>query len=322
MRSSAERFWKRLLATLLALALPLAGGCQRQADDLRVGTNVWIGYETLYLADQLGYYGGEPIRLVTMHNATEIQQALRAGVLEVATLTLDEALNLVQEGMDVRVIAVMDVSDGADALIAHPSIATLADLRGRRIGVESTAVGAVMLEGALQAAGLQPGDMEIVDMGVQEHGALFTAGRVDAVVTFEPVRSELLKQGGKVLFDSSRIPGRVVDVLVTTPQVARERAGTLRTLVAGHFRALGYFQAQPLQAAAVMSRRQGMTAEEIVKAYEGIHIPDLEGNRRYLSPPEPLVETSADSLAALMLQSRLLRRSVDVHGMAEDAFLP
>lgn len=322
MRSSTARSWKSIATVLLALSLALTAGCQRHADDLRVGTNVWIGYETLYLAEQLGYYGGEPVRLVTMHNATEIQQALRAGVLEVGSLTLDEALNLAQEGMDIRIIAVMDVSDGADVLIAHPSVETLADLRGRRIGVESTAVGAVMLEGALQAAGLQPGDVEVVDMGVQEHGAMFAAGKVDAVVTFEPVRSELLKQGGRVLFDSSRTPGRVVDVLVTTPQVARDRADALRTLVAGHFRALDHFRGAPLQAAALMSRRQGMAAEEIVAAFEGIHIPDLAENRRYLAAPEPLIEKSAASLAALMLQSRLLQRSIDVHGMADDAFLP
>jgi len=42
----------------------------------------------------------------------------------------------------------------------------------------------------------------------------FKKRQVDAIVTFEPVKSELLSSGANILFDSHQIPGRIVDVLV------------------------------------------------------------------------------------------------------------
>lgn len=309
------------LAALL-LSLTALSGCQQAEQPLRVGTNIWVGYESLYLAQSKGYLDGSPIQLITMHNATEVKQSLREGTLEAATLTLDETLGLVQDGIDLEVVLVMDTSNGADVLMARPEIAALHDLKGKRVGVESTAVGALMLQAALDAAGLAPTDVEVVDMGIHEHFAAYREGRVDAVVTFEPVRSELLKVGARVLFDSSRIPGRVIDVLVTRPAVAQRHEAALKKLVAGHFRALGDLRDSPVEAAATMTRRQGMSAEEIVAAYEGLTIPDLAANRRYLAPGESPLRGSARSLARLMLDKGLLQRPVDVERLATDRFLP
>ncbi len=67
--------------------------------------------------------------------------ALRVGSLDLAGLTLDEALLLAQEGVPIAVIWVLNTSAGADALLAKPGITTLDALRGKRIGVEQTAVG-------------------------------------------------------------------------------------------------------------------------------------------------------------------------------------
>lgn len=317
---SLLRYALLLVPGLLALAI--LQGCEQARAPFRVGTNIWIGYESLYVAEHKGYFADKPIRLVTMHNATEIQQALRSGVLEAAALTLDETLNLLQEGVDIRVVLVMDSSHGADVLMATPEIATLADLRGKRIGVESTAVGAVMLQGALEAGGLTPADVQVIDMGIQQHIAAYLEGRVDAVVSFEPVRSELLKSGAKVLFDSSDIPDRVIDVLVTTGDVAKRHGDALEALVAGHFRALEDYRSSPIDTAVIMKRRQGMSPEEIVESYKGLRIPDLAENRRYLSAPSPVIEESAGHLARLMYEHRLLQREPDPKGIADDRFLP
>lgn len=109
---------------------------------LRIGTNTWPGYEPLYLARSLGYYEGSPITLVELTSASEVIHALRSGTLEGAALTLDEVLTLLDDGFDLKVVLVMDFSNGGDVLLAKPGIDSTADLRGKRIAVEYTAVGA------------------------------------------------------------------------------------------------------------------------------------------------------------------------------------
>ena len=117
------------------MAAALLGCSPRYQPPLTVGTNTWIGYEPLYLARDLGYYEGANLRLVELASTTQAMDALRVGSLDLAGLTLDEALLLAQEGVPIAVIWVLNTSAGADALLAKPGITTLDALRGKRIGV-------------------------------------------------------------------------------------------------------------------------------------------------------------------------------------------
>ncbi len=130
------------------------GGCSFGEPLLRLGAQPWPGYELLYLAREKGWLDGDAIRLVEMPSASDSIQALFAGALEGAALTLDEVLSVSAAGLSLKVVAVLDVSLGADVLLAQPRFRTLAELKGRRVGVENSATGALMLEGALAAAQL------------------------------------------------------------------------------------------------------------------------------------------------------------------------
>ncbi|MDT8991296.1 ABC transporter substrate-binding protein [Curvibacter sp. APW13] len=313
----------RLLCVGVALLLTFSlTGCDRPTEPFRVGTNVWIGYEPLYLAQDLGLYGNAPVRMVTLPNATEAQQALRAGVVEAAALTLDEALTMKQDGLDLRVIAVMDTSHGADVLLAKPTLRSLEQLKGKRVGVESTATGVLMLHEALAAVKLGVKDIDMVYLTVDQHEAAFREGRIDALVTFEPVRTQLLAQGAHVLFDSSRIPGRIVDVLVTTGANSSRYADTLRQLLLGHFQALERLQADPLKAAVHMTARQGLRAEQVVASFQGVRIPSVQDSREMLTgAPSPL-QRSAQQLQDVMLAHKMLAKPSVLDGMFDPSLLP
>jgi NitT/TauT family transport system substrate-binding protein len=259
---------------------------------------------------------------VTLSNATEVQRALRSGSLEAAALTLDEALTVKQDGFDISVVLVMDFSNGADVLLARPGIDTLADLRGKRVGVESSAVGAVLLHAALEATGLSIADIELVYLTIDEHRQAYESGAVDALVSFEPVRTQLMAAGARVLFDSSRIPERIVDVLVVTPAAAERHGEQLKALIKGHFAAIHYLREKPLEAAARMVEREGVSAASIVDAYQGLQIPDLADNRRLLQQGQPGLVEPTRRLAELMLQQQMLYRVPALEALFDDRWLP
>jgi NitT/TauT family transport system substrate-binding protein len=95
---------------------------------LSVGSNQWPGYEPLHLAEKLDLHDGYPIKLVELTSATDVMNAFKYGQLDVAALTLDEVLLLAEDVSDLIVFLVMDISNGADKLIAKFYIKTLADL--------------------------------------------------------------------------------------------------------------------------------------------------------------------------------------------------
>ena len=59
-----------------------------------LGTNVWPGYEPLYLARSLGYWDDSSVKLVEYSSASQVIRAFRNDAIHIAALTLDEVLLL------------------------------------------------------------------------------------------------------------------------------------------------------------------------------------------------------------------------------------
>lgn len=299
---------RRLFACLL-LAFAAGSGCERRpAEPLQVATNVWPGYEPLYLARQLRALDPARFRLVEMPNATDALRALRAGMVSAAALTLDETLTLLQEGVDLRIAVVLDVSNGADALVARPGLGSLRGLKGRRIGVEHSAVGAYMLARALERAGLDAQDVETVRVTENGHLEAYRSGAVDAVVTFDPSRSRLIALGAEPMFDSSQIPEEIFDVLVVRTEVLRAHPEVAPQLREAWFRALDHLQREPEDAARRMAPREGVDPSAFQASLRGLEFPNRDREQQLRSGA---LLAPARRLAETMLRHRLLKRPVD-----------
>jgi NitT/TauT family transport system substrate-binding protein len=237
-------------------------------------------------------------------------------------LTLDEALSLVQDDIDLRVILVMDFSQGADVVMAHPKVLNLQGLRGKKVAVENGAVGAVMLDATLEAAGLKIDDVQLISATMNEHVKSYRTGKAEVVVTFEPMRSELLKLGAHILFDSSKIPGRIVDVLVVRTAVMNKHRHSLEKLVSAHFKALQYQVQQPQDAANRIAPFLGVAVSDVLPQYNGLKLPDLLENHALLSGKIPGLRTQASNLADLLYRRKLLQRVVSVDQLIDSSYLP
>lgn len=297
-------------------------GCAAPEKPVRIGSNVWPGYEFLYLARESGFFPGNLVRLVELSSATACIQGLASGSLDGAGLTLDETLTAIASGQSLKVIAVLDISHGADVVLARPGISSLSELRGKRIGLEQSAVGAVLLDAALRKGGLSPKDVSLVHLGIEAHALAYTSGKVDALVTFEPVVTQLKAQKAVRLFDSAQIPGRILDVLAVRAEVASRNPVALRSLVAGHFRAREFFDKFPQASHAMISRRLKVAPGEVPGTYEGLQLPDVQENKSWLSGEKNRLETSAAALQEVMLAAELLPKAVDVSRLADARFLP
>jgi len=305
-----------------ALCLVLSSCTPRPEAPLNVASLVWPGYESLYLARSLGYYDHSGIRLVEMTSAANVSHSLRIGTVDAAAITLDEALTLMQDGVDLRVILVMDISHGGDVLMARPGITNLRALRGKRIGLENAGNGALMLDAVLQAGGLRAADIQQVPMRLGEQVAAYKAGKVDALVTFEPALGQLLQQGARILFDSTQIPDRILDVLVVRGAAIPAHRQTLKTLLAGHFKALDYLANHPGDASARMAPRLAVAPAAVLPQFSKIRLPDIPANNSFLGGATPRLQNTAALLAELMLQHHLLQHTVDVSQLADASLLP
>jgi len=318
-------FLRRILPAFLFLGLSLGLACcgDLPPPPLSIGTNVWPGYEPMYLARDMGWMAPHDGRMVEFEDSPEVMRALRFGAIDAAALTLDEALRLRADGVPLRIVLVMDQSNGADVLLARPGIKTLADLKGKRIGVEVGAVGSYMLHRALAKAGLSENSVHIVPMDVNAHEAAYRSGKVDAVVTFEPERTHLIAAGAHVLFDSSEIPGEIVDVLVVRPEALKRRHHRQWAHIMGAwFHALAYLHDHPEDAAKHMALRLRLTPQEVLAACRRLSFPDVQENRHLMQgSPAPLIQV-AGRMSVLMREHGLIAHQPDLDGLVDPGMLP
>ena len=316
-------FWNIVVLGLLAGALV---GCSSEpastsTPQARLGTNLWPGYEPFYLARELGILPSSQVQLVEYPSASEVIRGFRNGALDAAALTLDEVLLLAQNNIPVKVVLVLDISAGGDVIMARPEIERFEDLAGKRIGVESNALGAYVISRALELNGMALKDVRIEKVAVSGHEAAYRSGQVDAVVTFEPVRTALARHGAREIFSSKAIPGEIVDVLVVHEDYLNKHGAQVAAIVDSWFNALRYMDEQRPRAYRIIAERLKLTPVEVAASYQRLILADREVNRQQLSGDQALLGDTLKLLDRAMRDHLLLHREVDLSSLVADQIL-
>lgn len=306
-----------LRALGMVLALWLLTSCDRQP--LVVGIHPWIGYEPLYLAQEFGWLP-ETVQLRGGESASDSLRGLQTGELDAAALTLDEAFRLRAQGIKLIVIAVLNVSAGADVLMVRPEITSLGELIGQRIAVERSSVSELMLLKTLERAGLRRADVTLVDLPVDDQARAWQDGAIDAAVTYEPTASLLEHLGAVRLFDSRQLPDLIFDVLVVRQDRIAGREASLHGLVAAHFRGLKHLQSNRYDALYRIAARQQIGFEDVQRALSGVTLPNEQGNRLYLQKDSRFTR-AAEELMKLLTHYTLLPSEIK-NGWFDARFLP
>jgi len=312
----------RLMLVMGLLVLSLGACSEQPQDPLRVGTNTWPGYEPAYLARDLGYFEEAEVRLNEFDSATQTLRAFRNGTIEVAALTLDETAPLILDGIDLKIFLVADISGGGDAILARPGIQNIADLKGHKIGVESSALGAYVVARAMEIHGVPKGEVELVYMTINESEQAFSAGSIDALVTFEPYRSRLLRTGAVEIFSSREIPDEIVDVLVVRTEYADANPEKLTAFAQAWLKAAKFIVEQPQKAAEIISKRHGLSPAETLKSFEGLTFPDATMNGQMLAKDtDNGLAATARKLVSVMVEHNLLMDHVAVDEVLTDIYI-
>jgi NitT/TauT family transport system substrate-binding protein len=304
-------------AWLLLSCMP---ACKPKAEPpMRIAVNVWPGYEPLFLARRAGLLPEKDFRLVEFSSNSAGGRAFRNGEVEALCSTLDEVFYFAQSGMDPVILLVPDESNGAEVVLGRPGIRSMADLKGKRVAVELGAVETYTLTRALQNAGLSLADVTLVYAPMEEHLQDFESGAVDAVVTFEPMRSRLLALGAVKLFDSSQIPGEIVDVLAVRRDYMEAHPERMMELRHAWFAGLREMLRKPAEAVKFLAAREQVSAAEFETSLQGLRFPDEAENRMLLEGRRPRLLTSAERLKAVMLAAGLLHKNIDVKSLLRPA---
>ncbi|WP_126456621.1 ABC transporter substrate-binding protein [Sulfuriflexus mobilis] len=287
---------------------------------LRIASSVWPGYEPLYLARDLGYFDTTKVSLFELPSADITMEAFRNHSTDLATVTLDATLELIHDGTPLRILQIMDISHGGDAVMAAPHIKSLADLKGTRISIVNIPLGLYMLSRLLDKASLNRADVEVFPMSDSKQVSFYEQGNVDAVITFDPIKTHLAAKGMHVLFDSSDIPNEIFDILVVHEDIYQARRQELCDVVKQWHRTLDYMHTNKQDAARRISARLAINIEDYDAVMSGLILPSASDNQRLLGGEHPEILGAANTLSRIMFKEQQLSRLIDISPALDTTF--
>ncbi|TSE19853.1 ABC transporter, substrate-binding protein, aliphatic sulfonates family [Tepidimonas alkaliphilus] len=304
-----RRAWLRCVAlggSAAGLAAALSG-CGREPA-LTVAYHPWPGYAPLHLADSLGWWDDGQLRSLPTASATASHAALAEGRAQVAALTLDEVLLAHAQGLALRVVGLLNLSHGADVVLARAGFEHPARWRGARLGREAGALGELMALSWLEYADLGVHDVQMLTVRPDEHERAFMDGSVDLLVTYEPVATRLRALGARRLFDSSQLPAQrpIADVLAAHTGALRRQPRALRRLLRHTFQAQSHLLKLPVDARLRLAPWLGVAPAQVMATFRGLRLTRWHDNRHWLmGHPAPL-QQAAESLARFLFGVGLL----------------
>lgn len=290
---------KRVIPVLIGVLVIIAigsvafrGGLLRgqlpsqEVPTFKLSVNTWVGFGPFYLAKEKGFFQEEGVNvdIVVIDDVGQKKAALKSGRIDALGDTIDSFALALDEGVPATAIAQLDISNGADGILATEDVQSVRDLKGKKIAAQKNFVSEAFLNYLLVAEGMSPSDVQVIDMEAGAAGAAFVSGQVDAAVTFEPWLSKAKeRKGGKILVSSAQYPDILVDVLLVNKDYLRKNKDVIKGVLRAWFRAVQYAQQNPQEANAIMAKYYNVSSEGYAEFLPGLKWPSYEENLQYFS---------------------------------------
>jgi NitT/TauT family transport system substrate-binding protein len=184
---------------------------------IAVGGKASFYYLPLTLAEQLGYFTSEglEVEISDFAGGARALQAVVGGSADVVSGAYEHTINLQSKSHFFRAFVMQgrapQIAFGV-SIKAMPLYKTVADLRGKRIGVTAPGSSTNMVANlVLSRAGLKASDVSFIGVGTAA-GALaaLRSGQIDAICNIDPVMTMLEQKGDvKIISDTRTLKGTV-----------------------------------------------------------------------------------------------------------------
>lgn len=298
--------FSRMLSTAV-LAASLAFGVTSMATaapktDFKVAWSIYVGWMPWGYAADHGIVKkwadkyGLKIEVTQFNDYVESMNQYTAGAFDAVTLTNMDGLSIpAAGGVDTTAVLVGDFSNGNDAVILKNK-STLADIKGQNVNLVEYSVSHYLLTRALESIGSSERDVKVVNTSDADMVAAYKSADVTAVVTWNPLVSTVLEDpSARTVFDSSQIPGEIIDLMVANTKVLADNPNFGKALAGIWYETAALLTAQTDEGKAAREA-MGVASGTDLKGFEG----QLAATKLFDKPADAVAFTVSPSLTKTM----------------------
>ncbi|MFX0132745.1 MAG: ABC transporter substrate-binding protein [Candidatus Hodarchaeota archaeon] len=271
-----------VLVTSVCTILFFFAGCSNKKNlppTVKVVINTWPGLGPFYIAKEKGFDKEEGINLevIMSENVEARRSSLLSGEVDLVGITLDAVIVAQSNGVPMTVVGVSDMSYGGDGIIAKENIKTIADLKNKRIACPEGQPSHFFLLYLLQEENISPDEIKLVpaDDGGQS-AYLFTAGDVDAAVTWDPWISKADEMtNGHVLVTTKDRPSLILGIVAANENKLDQKAKNITAAMRAWYKAVEFYFKNKSDANGIMTKYYNVPIDEFSRMINGAKIMTL-----------------------------------------------
>ena len=252
-----------------------------ESPTLTIGYSDWPGWVAWEVAIQKGFFkeAGVDVKFEWFEYVPSMD-AFAAKKLDGVCMTNGDTLVTGATGGKGVMVLINDYSNGNDMVVAAPGIESIADLKGKSVGVETGFVSHLLLNNGLKKAGLMESDVTLVNVPTDQTPQTLASGDVSAIVAWQPNSGQALKAvaGSKSVYSSADEPGLIYDVLAVSPESLNKNRGEWVKVLKAWYMAVDFIKdpATRDEAIAIMASRVELKPEEYAPFLKGTYLLSLD----------------------------------------------
>ncbi len=286
----------------LALAGALFSSNVLAKDDFKVCWSIYVGWMPWAYGAEQGIVKKWAdkydinIDVVQINDYVESINQYTAGAFDACTMTNMDALTIpAAGGVDSTALVVGDFSNGNDGIVLKGK-QSLPEIEGQKVNLVELSVSHYLLARALESVDLSEADVQVVNTSDADMVAVYGTDDVSSVVTWNPLLSEISAQPNSYkVFDSSQIPGEIIDLLVVNSDTLKQNPKLGKALTGAWYEIMGLMSGEGAAADAARSY-MGQASGTDLAGYDA----QLASTEMFYTPQAALALTHSDKLIATM----------------------
>jgi taurine transport system substrate-binding protein len=260
-------------AVLAVIVLMLAGVSSALAQQVTIAYQPLVAIPQGAMKQQKWFEDAAkmPVEWKNFSSGADVNTAFAAGAVDIGLVGLPAFVSGVAQGIPYKLIMLYDIPGAMSGLAVQKDsgVKTVADLKGKRIGVPFGSGADYMLQGALKENGLTPDDVTLVNLQPQPIVAAWSTGQIDAAYIWAPILTTLLEQGGSLVTTDGEMAKKgyfAGDVGLVSDKFAAEHPDLVQAWVEQNLRAVDWVNGNKPGAYDAMMKEFELTPEQLKMA--------------------------------------------------------
>ena len=303
MRGFSKRLTGSLLLLMLTLSFGLPAAQAAEKSEFKIAWSIYVGWMPWDYMQKEGILKkwadkyGIKIDLVQVNDYIESINQYTAGKFDACGMTNMDALTIpAAGGVDTTALIVGDFSNGNDGIILKGAGKKLADIKGQKVNLVELSVSHYLLARGLESVKLSEKDIKVVNTSDADIVAASATPQVTALVAWNPQLSTIKAQPGVTeVFDSSKIPGEIIDMMMVKTDVLKDNPKLGKALVGAWFETIALME---------KNDAAGKAAREAMAKASGTDLAGFESQlkttRMFYKPAEAVSFSKSPALVKTM----------------------